>query len=749
MALVLISVIIGGCVPPDTSVPSPQGTLDQRPSMTEVTLSGDPSQELKTFDNIEQLKRFLREQELNEDTTDFYADDMVMRTMSADIGLPSMAMAESSVASAPMTKSVTAQDFSSTNVQYESVDEADFIKNDGRYIYMIADNKLVIIDAYDAKNAKILSQLEMEDDDDYYRTPQAKELFISGDKLVLIVQDYEEAFYFERYDILPHQTQKQKTVIHLLDISDRTKPVLEKKIQVSGRYSQSRMIDDVMYLVSQESVRDGVRINEPMVMDLSSSILIKPTIHYFDNPDRNYQFNTITSVDISKKKVIDAKTFMLGYGNTLMVSPENMYIAYQKQRSWYRHQRYDKERFTDVVVPLLPEDLKADVLAAYESKNTEEEQWQQVSIILATFFKEFEEDEKRYDELEEAFDKIADALEEYDTKKELEEKKTIIHKIGLDNGKITYKAKGEINGKLLNQFSLDEYDGMLRLATTVNLWQNRRVQYNNVYVLDKNMKTIGELTGIAEDERIHSARFMGERLYMVTFKQMDPFFVIDLSDPKNPAILGELKIPGYSDYLHPFGKNFIIGIGKETEANDFGGFRAQGIKIALFDVSDVKNPKQVDKVEIGDQGSDTEVLRDHKAFLFDETRNLLVLPVAKVTKRDRVNEYRWSSNIWNGAYVFKVNERGFEEMGRVKHSSQKSDYYTWRTQATVKRSLYMDDNLYTVSDKYLKINDLSDELNELNSLNLPYDGEFDMDHPVPIHMSLPRMQVESVPVWKN
>ena len=184
MALVLISVIIGGCVPPDTTIPSPQGRLDDRPSITQVSLEGDPSQELKTFDNIEQLKRFLREQQLNEAESDGFGmefrDDMVMRTMSSDLPMPTMAMAESSVSSAPMTKSTSAQDFSSTNVQYESVDEADFIKNDGRYIYMIADNKLVIIDAYDAKNAKILSQMEIEDDNDNYRTPQAKELFISG-----------------------------------------------------------------------------------------------------------------------------------------------------------------------------------------------------------------------------------------------------------------------------------------------------------------------------------------------------------------------------------------------------------------------------------------------------------------------------------------------------------------------------------------------------------------------------------------
>ncbi len=206
-------------------------------------------------------------------------------------------------------------------------------------------------------------------------------------------------------------------------------------------------------------------------------------------------------------------------------------------------------------------------------------------------------------------------------KKEIDQSTTVIHKIGINNGAITYLAKGEVPGYLKNQFAMDEYDGNLRVATTSDVWTSRgQYEYNNVFVLDSAMKTIGSLTHIAEQEKIYSTRFIGDRLYMVTFKRIDPFFVIDLSTPSSPKILGKLKIPGYSDYLHPYDKNLIIGIGKETATNDWGGVSTKGLKLALFDVSDVEHPRQVGKVEIGDSGSDSAALSDHRAFLFDKNK---------------------------------------------------------------------------------------------------------------------------------
>jgi inhibitor of cysteine peptidase len=240
------------------------------------------------------------------------------------------------------------------------------------------------------------------------------------------------------------------------------------------------------------------------------------------------------------------------------------------------------------------------------------------------------------------------------------------------------------------------------------------------------MKTVGSLTHIAEQEKIYSTRFIGDRLYMVTFKRIDPFFVIDLSTPTAPKILGKLKIPGYSDYLHPYDATHIIGVGKETGTNDWGGVSTKGLKIALFDVSDVDHPTQIDKVEIGDSGTDSAALSDHKAFLFDKEKNLLVIP-ARVVKNPATVPDKYGvtqPNIWYGAYVFGVTpETGFTLRGTVEHGTGSDRYYYYgNSQNEVKRSLYIGDTLYTLSSAKILANPL-DQINKtVATINLPGGG---------------------------
>ncbi len=205
---------------------------------------------------------------------------------------------------------------------------------------------------------------------------------------------------------------------------------------------------------------------------------------------------------------------------------------------------------------------------------------------------------------------------------------TGIHKIRLDNGYIEGVADGSVPGWVLNQFSMDESDGYFRIATTTGHAWGVSTSKNNVYVLDEDLKVVGELEDLAPGEQIYSARFMGNRLYLVTFKKVDPLFVIDLADPTAPRVLGKLKIPGYSNYLHPYDEKHVIGLGKEAVDSEGGSFAwYQGVKLSLFDVSDVSNPREVAKLEIGDRGTDSPALYDHKAFLFSRERNLLVIPI--------------------------------------------------------------------------------------------------------------------------
>jgi uncharacterized secreted protein with C-terminal beta-propeller domain len=281
---------------------------------------------------------------------------------------------------------------------------------------------------------------------------------------------------------------------------------------------------------------------------------------------------------------------------------------------------------------------------------------------------------------------------------------------------------------------MDEHDGYFRIATTIgSVWDGEST--NNIYILDENLKRVSEIEDIAPGERIYSARFMGSKAYLVTFKKIDPFFTIDLSDPKNPQILGELKIPGYSDYLHPYDENHIIGIGKDTVELEEGEMWSwnfawyQGIKIALFDVSDFENPKEVSKIVIGDRGTDSPALHDHKAFLFDKEKELLVIPVRLCEISDEIKEQNdgYTGNIYGectfqGAYVYKLNlDEGFEYQGRITHGDENdlNNDYGWGYwgSSTITRTLYIENVLYTISDNMVKMNNLN-TLDEINSVSL-------------------------------
>ena len=308
--------------------------------------------------------------------------------------------------------------------------------------------------------------------------------------------------------------------------------------------------------------------------------------------------------------------------------------------------------------------------------------------------------------------------------------KTEVHRIRIESGEITYEASGDVPGYVLNQFSMDEHNGHFRIATTagrVARTFEQATSVNNVYVLSLNLTVVGELEDLAPGERIYSARFMGTRCYLVTFKKVDPLFVISLEDPAKPEILGKLKIPGYSDYLHPYDENHLIGIGKETveaEEGDFAWY--QGVKISLFDVSDVENPMEIAKFEIGDRGTDSPVLWDHKALLFDRERNLLAIPVliAEIDEEKYPNGVppnAYGDYVWQGLYVFSITDTNIALRGGITHLDDgtdllKSGYYFF-SEHSVKRSLYIDNVLYTISDKRIKMNSLA-TLEEINELEL-------------------------------
>lgn len=558
-------------------------------------------------------------------------------------------------------------EYSTTNIQVAGVDEADIVKTDGEYIYTLSGGKLVISRAYPPEQAGVLSRTDL-------GNLHPQEMFIHQGMLLIFGSTYQEPAFEPgvRAEIMPYPYPLSLTTLQLWDISDSANPQLARALDFEGSYVSSRKIGDYAYFVVNSYPRYEILEKGGGIVPL-----------YRDRSGQEIEAETNVSFEPA------CACGEVGYFEP--VNPQ-MFVT---------------------VASISLTDLDAGVIrevVAGSGQNT-------------------------YASLENLY--LAESSYPYwrAMAGEAPREKTIVHKFGLENGRISYKGNMEAPGRVLNQFSMDEYLGYFRIATTTG--QVSRAgggSGNNIYIFGEDLGMVGKLEDLAPGEQIYSARFMGGRGYLVTFKKIDPLFAIDLSVPSNPRVLGKLKIPGYSDYLHPYDENHLIGIGKEAVEADEGDFAwYQGVKMAIFDVSDVSNPRELHKVVIGDRGSDSDALHDHKAFLFDRERGLLVLPILLA----EIDESRYPNGVpanaygefvYQGAYVYTLTlEDGFELRGRVTHYEteepfQKAGHY-FRGDYSVRRSLYIGQVLYTLSDMKLKLNSLAD-LAELGELVLSDGGGY-------------------------
>ncbi|MBI4021468.1 MAG: beta-propeller domain-containing protein [Candidatus Aenigmarchaeota archaeon] len=627
------------------------------------------------------------------------------------LGAPTlMALETDGQAAAPK-----AADFSTTNIQVAGVDEADLVKTDGDYVYTVSSaEKVVITDAVPAAETRIVAEIA---------TGPVSSLYVSGNRLVAIGSGWssypipliaaEKAFF-------PYFLPQQATIL-VYDITDRTAPVLLKNATVEGSVFDSRLVGDDLYVILHAPVERPVsilagpeaasglpdqEITLPAMQVDGRPIELAFPVYYFDLYDYGYQYTVVLSLDIQEASDPVASTFLTGYTQYLYVSTDSIYLASQKTLPPGRF----VEETLAAVEPLYPADVAARLDEIQASDAPFWEQSIQMSDVLNEHLQSLAPGEQQalQQQVAEATQVVWERLAE-------ETDKIVIQRLALADGRVTPAATGEVPGHPLNQFSMDQSGATFRIATTSGGLWGTDPSVNNLYVLGLDLQIIGSVEGLAEGEQIYAARFLGDRAYLVTFKRVDPLFVIDLSDPANPAVLGELKIPGVSDYLHPYDETHLIGIGRDaTDVDEAGQQFAlfEGVKISLFDVADVANPKELATVTIGDRGTDSEVLRDHKAFLFSKEKNLLVIPIA-LAEVKVPGPWAWGEQVSQGAYVFAVSpDDGIVLRGTIAHGNV-TDWQSW-----VKRSLYIGDVLYTVSDQFLKANDLA-TLEEISTVELP------------------------------
>ncbi|MDO8460721.1 MAG: beta-propeller domain-containing protein [Nanoarchaeota archaeon] len=694
------------------------------------------------FSSLEEIEKYVNESKI--EGQDYYRGGEMQTFATGVVAPANMKGAESADSSG-----AGASDYSQTNIQVEGVDEADIVKNDGKYLYLVTNGKISILEAYPAEEMKILSTINTSN--------YISNIFVNGDNLIAYSNSYE---YIQTADCpqplndekiatagvggivapdyypRPCGYSKDITNVYVYDISNRNEPELKYNVSIDGNYVDSRMIGDYVYTITTKYINTYYGVDLPVYRINEDLITTQPSdVQYFDEPDQDHVFTSVSALNL-KKGDFSREVFLTGYSGIIYVSENNIYLTNTKWVS----AKYSLDTFVnEVALPLLPEEKDSEVNEIMASKYFPS--WQKreaISNLIYSYSSSLEDNDKS--EFDKNFEKL---IEDYQIKINRESQKTEIHKISINKDEINYEGAGEVLGTLVNQFSMDEYKDEFRIATTTgDVWNGQSL--NHLFVLDKNLDVIGSVEDMAKGERIYSVRFMGERAYIVTFKKVDPLFVIDLSDGSNPRILGELKITGFSDYLHPYDETHIIGVGKEAQGGGENFAWYQGVKISLFDVSDVANPKEVAKIVIGDRGTQSAALYDHKAFLFDKEKNLLVLPIDLAEINESKKQYPGSDpnsiygeQVWQGAYVLNIDLDEISVRGKITHRNEndKTCYDNWVGSkycyfdgtSNIRRSLFMDNVLYTISDSHVQAHDLT-TVTEISDIKLPkqeqivYDG---------------------------
>jgi uncharacterized secreted protein with C-terminal beta-propeller domain len=572
-------------------------------------------------------------------------------------------------------------DFTTTNVQEEGVDEIDIVKTDGKFIYVAQDRALHIVKSWPIADSELLSTIEL--------SGWVRGLFLKGDKVVVFhYRDWDDEFSYG-------------TRVSVFDVSDRTAPVLERQIDLEGWMADGRMIDGDVYFV----------VN-----------------HYLELPREAWQLLDgrlrLPEIDWSRsdRPGFDKYVETLRDDARKILRPEV--------------QRVTRDMALDGFLPSWRDsvggetgerELMHDCSDIYRPKGVA--QHGAMSVVNL----DLDDGSLKATAL------LSNGWQLYASRDNLyvaqnshwwwgwgsRDLETHIHKFELSaTAEPRYKASGAVKGYAYDQFAFSEHDGHLRVATSEMDWwwgwgrggDDRDLPGNNVFVLRDDgrgeLDIVGSVTDIAPGERIFATRYMGDRGYMVTFEMVDPLFTLDLSDPTDPRVVGELKIPGFSSYLHPMAPGYLLAVG--IDGDDDGNLG--GLAFSVFDVRDPTNPQRAHYLTIdGSDWSWSEALWDHHAFTYH--RNVLSVPMY---------EYHWrgTEDSWfSGIVSLNATPSGLSMVGRVDHRDMVRDSeclwarwwgydagscYEDYWYASVRRSVYIEDNLFSLSNYGLKVTDLND-----------------------------------------
>ena len=621
--------------------------------------SADP--ELQKFASPEELRAFLVDQARRQSGgrsgggAVFFTDDV-------DLAAPTAGGDGSGVAESDAANN---SDFSTTNIQEEGVDESDIVKNDGNTIFVLEDRTIHVVQAWPVEEVQELATVELDLAGD--------SLYLRDDSLIALSRNQLFYYFFDDVvgfggaaDVLPGMAVSEpaskvdeaaqsfapgpfddgnETAVTIIDVSDPANPAVAHTLRFEGNLVSSRLIDNRLYLI--------MTTTPAVPFNVTDEELEQRTLEEW-LPDF-----TVTGPDgETTGDLVDWTGFYRP------VAPDG---------------------FSMTLVVTIDVD---DPSAAFET-----------TAIVAGAGTIYASTEALY---------VTDTS--YDFESFSSRTDTAIHKLAFVEQGTQYVASGSVPGRVLNQYSLGEYQGNLRIATTTeNTDGESFTESNNVYVLGENgtaLDILGQIEGIAPGERIYSARFIGERGFLVTFVRVDPLFTLDLSNPANPTILGELKVPGFSDHIQLLDENHLLTIGRDTvDAGDFAWI--QGVQLSIFDVTDPTSPQLDHKVVIGGRGSYSEANYNPKAFNHFPERSVLALPIDLYEEAG--SDSAFGGHHFTGLYVFNVTaEAGFDLLGRISSSREETPSDCFYGYYGFTRGVFIDDNVYSVTAESVRTASLSD-----------------------------------------
>ncbi|KAI0557986.1 hypothetical protein FGB62_243g022 [Gracilaria domingensis] len=561
----------------------------------------------------------------------------------------------------PASDPVAGVDFSETNVQVNGVDEPDIIKTDGSRVFVIRGRSLFVLTVlFSGTHGTLTGRLTL--------PTSASEMLIEGDHLLVIARTFgsihsspsTSSGVFGFSSSSGFRTPRgSTTTVYQVKINNGS-PKLIATLRMEGRYLNSREVNGVARIV----------------------MLYQPSFQ-FRFPSCSLSFAEAKAYNQDIIRNTTEKDWYPGYSLKVEGNPQETTALLSPCTNVYVPGPFSGFELLTVVTLPVSGVLKPTGSVSIVSEG--DEVYSTASSLYVTTT------EYRWDFF--GFENSLRSGRNF---------KTSIHKFSLNNNGANYVASGEVSGSVLNQFSMHETNGYFFIATTDGApwWGARDASSSKVTSFEPKfgaLRQVGEVGNLGLGERIFAVRYVKDTAYVVTFRQIDPLYIIDLSKPQALKVTGELKIPGFSSYLHPISSGRILGVGQDATADG----RTTGAKVTLFDVSDRTNPRELSSWTF--PNSRTTAQWDHRAFLYWEPESVAVLPVST----------NFGSARFVGSVVLEISDDNIEERGRITHSSNSGGSST-----AIERNLVLGaTNLWSLSYSQLQVNSIKD-LSKTSSISL-------------------------------